>query len=51
LILELIKYNKQFQMMPYPNCSHGIYEAEGATMHLYTLMTNYLMQHTAPGGK
>jgi dipeptidyl-peptidase 4 len=51
LILELIKYNKQFQMMPYPNCSHGIYEAEGATMHLYTLLTNYLMEHTPPGGK
>ena len=51
LILELVKYNKQFQMMPYPNCSHGIYEAEGATMHLYTLLTNYLMEHTAPGGK
>ena len=51
LILELIKNNKQFQVMPYPNCSHGIYEAEGATMHLYTLLTNYLMDHTPPGGK
>jgi dipeptidyl-peptidase 4 len=51
LVLELIKYNKQFQMMSYPNCSHGLYEAEGATIHLYTLLTNYLMEHTLPGGK
>jgi dipeptidyl-peptidase-4 len=51
LILELVKNNKQFQMMSYPNCSHGIYEAEGATMHLYTLLTNYLMEHTPPGGR
>ncbi|MFT7363362.1 MAG: dipeptidyl-peptidase-4 [Algoriphagus sp.] len=26
LINELIKHNKQFQVMPYPNRSHGIYE-------------------------
>jgi dipeptidyl-peptidase-4 len=43
---ELIKYNKQFQIMPYPNRSHGIYEGPGTTLHLYTLLTNYLMQHT-----
>jgi dipeptidyl-peptidase-4 len=51
LMVELIKYGKQFHVMPYPNCSHSIYEIEGATMHLYTLLTNYLMEHTTPGGK
>jgi dipeptidyl-peptidase-4 len=45
LINEFIKYNKQFTMMAYPNRSHGIYEGEGTTVHLYTLMTNYLMEH------
>lgn len=48
LINELIKHNKQFQMMPYPNRSHGIYEGAGTSLHLYTLLTNYLMEHTAP---
>lgn len=48
---ELIKYNKQFQFMSYPNRSHGIYEGEGTTKHLMTLYTNYLKQHCPPGGK
>jgi dipeptidyl-peptidase-4 len=51
LINEFIKYNRQFTMMAYPNRSHGIYEGEGTTMHLYTLMTNYLKQNLPPGGK
>ena len=48
LINELIKHNRQFDFMPYPNRSHGIYEGEGTTMHLYTLLTNYLLEHTPP---
>jgi len=51
LIIELIKHNKQFQVMPYPNCSHSIYEIPGARLHLYTLLTNYLMEHIDAGGK
>ena len=46
---ELIKYNKQFQFMSYPNRSHGIYEGEGTTKHLMTLYTNYLKQYCPPG--
>ncbi|WP_439487572.1 DPP IV N-terminal domain-containing protein [Algoriphagus sp.] len=46
LMNELIRHNKQFQMMPYPNRSHGIYEGAGTSLHLYTLLTNYLMNHT-----
>ena len=45
LINELIKHNKQFQVMPYPNRSHGIYEGRNTRRHLYTLLTNYLMEH------
>lgn len=48
LINELIKHNKQFQIMPYPNRSHGIYEGENTTRHLYGLITNYLIEHTPP---
>ncbi|MFK7810432.1 MAG: S9 family peptidase [Saprospiraceae bacterium] len=51
LINELIKHNKLFQVMPYPNRSHGIYEGENTTRHLYSLMTNYLMNHLEAGGK
>jgi dipeptidyl-peptidase-4 len=46
LINELIKQNKQFQVMPYPNRSHGIYEGENTSRHLYTLITNYIVKHT-----
>jgi dipeptidyl-peptidase-4 len=51
LINELIKQNKQFQVMPYPNRSHGIFEGKNTRRHLYTLLTNYLKEHTPPGGK
>ena len=51
LINELVKYNKQFQLMSYPNRSHGIYEGEGTSLHLSTLYTNYLRQYCPPGGK
>jgi dipeptidyl-peptidase 4 len=48
VINELIRQNKQFQMMAYPNRSHGIYEGENTTRHLYTLLTGYLLSHTPP---
>lgn len=51
LINELIKYNKQFQFMPYPNRTHSIREGEGTQEHLRTLYTNYLKQNCPPGGK
>ena len=49
LINELIKYNRQFQVMSYPNRSHGISEGEGTMRHLSTLYTNYLKQYCPPG--
>jgi len=51
LVNELIKHNKQFQFMPYPNRSHGIYEGEGTSKHLNTMFTKYLKEHCPPGGK
>ncbi|WP_426670018.1 DPP IV N-terminal domain-containing protein [Mucilaginibacter sp. McL0603] len=51
LINELIKYNRQFQLMSYPNRSHGIFEGEGTTLHLHTLFTQYLKDHCPPGGR
>jgi dipeptidyl-peptidase 4 len=49
LFNELIKYNKQFQMMSYPNRTHGISEGEGTNEHLATLYTQYLRAHLPPG--
>jgi len=51
LINELVKHNKQFQVMPYPNRSHGMREGEGTFKHLSTLYTNYLKLHCPPGGR
>ena len=45
LINKLIANDKQFEMMAYPNRSHGIYEYENTTPHLRKLMTNYLLEH------
>ena len=51
LFNELIRHNKQFQMMSYPNRTHSISEREGTYLHLSTLFTNFLRQHCEPGGK
>ena len=45
LINELIKHNKQFSMMAYPNRSHSISESQNTSRHLYTLMWRYLREN------
>jgi dipeptidyl-peptidase-4 len=42
LVNELVKYNKEFQFMAYPNRTHNISEGPGTWLHLSTLYTNYL---------
>ena len=51
LVNELIKHNKIFQFMAYPNRTHGIYEGEGTSEHLSNLYTTYLRTHCPGGGK
>jgi dipeptidyl-peptidase-4 len=51
LINELVKYNRQFSLMSYPNRTHGISEGAGTFEHLSTLYTNYLKEHCAPGAR
>lgn len=51
LINALVKANKPFTMMAYPNRSHGIFEGQGTTRHLYELLTRYLQEHLPPGPK
>ena len=49
LINVLIESNKQFTMMAYPNRSHGIFEGQGTTLHLFTLLTEFLKENLPPG--
>lgn len=42
LINELIKHNKQFSMMMYPNRTHSIKEGKNTRRHLFGLLTRYL---------
>ncbi|MFC3197356.1 S9 family peptidase [Parapedobacter deserti] len=51
LINELVRHNRQFSLMSYPNRSHSISEGEGTGAHLSTLYTNFLKQHCPPGGR
>ena len=49
LINDLIKYNKPFTLMSYPNRSHGIREGINTSLHLYGLLTQYLKENLPPG--
>ena len=51
LVNELVKLNKQFQFMAYPNRTHSISEGAGTSLHLQTLYTNYLKRYCQPGAK
>jgi len=51
LLNELIKYDKQFQFMPYPNRTHSIIEGVGTRKHLSTLYTNFLKKNCPPGAR
>ena len=45
LVNALVKANKPFTMMAYPNRTHCICEGEGTSLHLYSLLTRYLREH------
>ena len=51
MLNELIKYNKTFQFMAYPNRSHSISEGEGTRKHLSTLYSDYLRKFCPPGAR
>jgi dipeptidyl-peptidase-4 len=50
LINELIKRNKQFSQMAYPNRSHSIREGRNTRRHLFETLTRYLMANLRAGG-
>jgi dipeptidyl-peptidase-4 len=49
LINELVRHDKPFTMMAYPNRSHSISEGQNTTLHLRKLMTRYLHEKLPPG--
>jgi dipeptidyl-peptidase-4 len=51
LVNALVKHNRPFQLMVYPNRSHGIYEGEGTTLHLYSLLSRFLTEHVEAGAR
>ena len=51
IINKLVEQNIQFDMMSYPNRSHGIYEGKNTSRHLRNLLTRYLNQHLKAGGE
>ena len=51
LINALVAANKQFKLLSYPNRTHGIFEGEGTTLHLFSRLTEYLVKYLPPGGR
>lgn len=52
LINELVSLGKQFDLMVYPNRNHRISgSADGTTLHLGTLRTEYFLEHLPAGPK
>ena len=51
MLNELIKYDKTFQFMPYPNRTHSISEGEGTRKHLSALYTDFLRKNCPPGAR
>jgi dipeptidyl-peptidase-4 len=50
LINALVAANRPFTMMEYPNRTHGIFEGEGTTLHLYSLLTRFVEENLPAGG-
>ena len=51
LINELVKHKKVFQLMSYPNRTHGISEGAGTTEHLSLTFTKFLKDNCPPGAR
>ncbi|HEX3926610.1 MAG TPA: S9 family peptidase [Gemmatimonadales bacterium] len=51
LLNRLIALGKQVDFMEYPNRSHCICEGAGTTLHVYTLLSRYLLEHLPAGGR
>ena len=48
LVNKLVALDKPFDLMVYPNRTHCICEGQGTTIHLYSLLTRYLLTNLPP---
>ncbi len=51
LLNRLIQLGKTFDFMEYPNRSHGIFEGEGTSLHVYSLISRYIEEHLPAGAR
>jgi dipeptidyl-peptidase 4 len=51
LVNELIKQGKIFQLMIYPNRTHGISEGAGTRSHLTATFRRFIEEHCPPGAR
>jgi dipeptidyl-peptidase-4 len=51
LVNAMVAANKPFQMMEYPNRTHGIFEGANTRLHLFSLLTRYLREHLPAGAR
>jgi dipeptidyl-peptidase-4 len=49
LVNRLVALGKQFDLMVYPNRTHCICEGRGTSLHVYSLLTRYLLEHLPAG--
>ena len=49
MVNRLIALGKPVDFMVYPNRSHCICEGAGTTLHIYSLLTRYLVDHLPAG--
>ena len=48
MVNALVRYNKQFDLMIYPDRAHGIYRGQNTRLQLYTKMTDFIGQNLKP---
>jgi dipeptidyl-peptidase 4 len=51
LVNRLIELKKPFDMMVYPNRSHSISEGPGTSLHVYSLIARYIVEHLPAGAR
>ena len=51
LVNRLIELKKPFDMMVYPNRSHSISEGPGTSLHVYSAIARYIVEHLPAGPK
>jgi dipeptidyl-peptidase-4 len=51
LVNRLVELGKPFDFMVYPNRTHCICEGSGTTLHVYSLLTRYLLTNLPAGGR